>query len=180
MWLEIPETCVSSQADTSLLKLTAQPNYTNYTQTLFALCLFLFFLQEFCFILGLQTLAEGGGSGLCVPYLHTWVTQLSQHSCPGSCTFLTKAPKLLLLMVYTFAIWEDQQTETPFPWLLMRFPNDSVKLNPGSLNSHNYHGIHQPRIGLCRGADSLLLILNRSLIGEQTAAPLPQALARPE
>lgn len=168
-----------------LLKLTAQPNYINYTQTLFALCLFLFFLREFCFILGLQTLAEGGGSGLCVPYLRvpylrTWVTRLSQHSCPRSCMYLTKAPKLLLLMVYTFAIWEDQQTETPFPWLLMRFPNDSVKLNPGSLNSHNYHGMHQPRIGLCRGADNLLLILNRSLICEQTAAPLPQALARPE
>lgn len=80
---------------------------------LLCVCFVLFcFLYKFCFILGLQTLAEGGGSGLCVPYLHTWVTWLSQHSCLRSCMFLTKAPKLLLLMVYTFAIWEDQQTET--------------------------------------------------------------------
>lgn len=94
--------------------------------------------------------------------------------------YLPKTPELLVFMVYTFAIWEDQQTETPFPRLLMRFPKDSVKLNPGSLNSHNYQGMHQPTIGLCWGTDSSLHILNRSLICDQTAALLPQALTIPE
>jgi hypothetical protein len=124
---------------------------------------FFFFLEEFCFILCLQTLAgEGeGGLGLCAPYLHTWVTGLSQHSLPQ----VLDVPCWDSCLAYVHGMHIDylggSAAGNPVPRSLMRFPHDSVKLNPGSLNLHKYQGMHQPKMGLCWG----------------TAALLPQALA---
>lgn len=79
-----------------------------------------------------------GSSGLCIFYLHTWLTwtesALLPRGLPGPSPDSSAAGFWLVLMVYTTVIWD----------LLIRSPRDPVKLKP--LNSYKQQRLHQPKL----------------------------------
>lgn len=106
---------------------------------------------------------------------------LNQHSCPG--TFMSP-PKVSLLLSCYWCWWYTHllsgriSRRKPHD-LLIRSPEDSVKLKPGPLNSHKHQGMHLPKVGLSWRIGSFFLpltILLSELKRSASSTSLPPAL----
>lgn len=106
---------------------------------------------------------------------------LNQHSCPG--TFMSP-PKVSLLLSSYWCWWYTHllsgriSRRKPHD-LLIRSPEDSVKLKPGPLNSHKHQGMHLPKVGLSWRIGSFFLpltILLSELKRSASSTSLPPAL----